>query len=589
MSTTTEPAADDDRQEPRVGLLNATRHTLGRLVRSLVFGLPRVETTYQAKSPFRGPAEADRRQHQADRVNGAPTPKSVFAAAESAGIELLATGDARLVRVRPNGRQVPPPDIESPMIVTRGVYEQIRQAIGSHRAERGGMLGGSRVTGVVDHFQMDHTARRTGVTYSPDVDVLNALLRDDWNPSGVNLLGFVHSHPGRNGVPSQGDLVYAERILKAIPEIDRLLLPIVQTEPDAGAFTLRSYCIVRATKGVELLEIPLNIVDEAPQIDVTEPTFERVAGAYDLERMASVRLVVVGVGGAAAFVEEMARCGVGEFVLIDPDVVDVPNLATQQVYRRDLGRPKVDAVADRVLDVSPWARVATLHGSLDDLSDAEVSELVRCSIRPADTTCPVTTVLCGFTDDFHAQARVNQLALRNGVPMLAAQVYQHGRGCEVSFHAPGITPACGRCVLGGRYRAFEEGYENTVGSGGTPLFATTRLNALKAEVALAIVHGWPHPTKSIAGQRWIDLLNRIANRNLIQVRLDPDIATTLGLQVFDSAFAACDERVVVDETVWLTQKPENEETGFPTCPHCGGTGNLWDAQDCVGPADTEWR
>ena len=106
-------------------------------------------------------------------------------------------------------------------------------------------------------------------------------------------------------------------------------------------------------------------------------------------------------------------------------------------------------------------------------------------------------------------------------------------------------------------------------SDGTPIFATTRLNSLKGFIALALLHhNTDHP-------RWGKLLERIGNRNLIQIRMDPDLGQTLKLGIFDRVFGGGDtSRILFDDVVWLPQKPDNPENGFPACPECGGTGDL---------------
>jgi hypothetical protein len=144
---------------------------------------------------------------------------------------------------------------------------------------------------------------------------------------------------------------------------------------------------------------------------------------------------------------------------------------------------------------------------------------------------------------------------------------------EVTFTYPGITPACNRCITSSRYTHYlEHKGENDVTSHGTPIFSTTRLNTIKGYLMLAILHhGTNHP-------RWGKVLANIGNRNLIQVRLDPDLSTTLGLTVFDRVFEQADrKRLFFDEVVWLPQEQECPETGYPHCPDCGGTGNLADA------------
>lgn len=461
--------------------------------------------------------------------------------------------------------------------ITRQAYDAIRASVGAEPAEQGGILGGSRRDSVVRHFYFDTTASRSRVTYSPDHVTVNRLFAENWNPSGIQFLGVVHSHPPGVRHPSGGDLIYARAILDHLAELDELLLPIVVSEPDSGKFELIPFRAVRGRNGISVE--PMTLVVES------DDTFNRVKRAYDLDRLAISRLIVVGVGGAAQFVEEMARAGVGSFVLIDPDIVSETNLATQQTYRKDIGRPKVDCVAARIRDINPNAQLTTRQQALDEIDDYEIQRLVA---RPLPNGLqPAMTLLCGFSDDFQAQARVNRLALHVGLPSLCAQVYKEGRGAEITFTYPGVTPACHRCVLSSRYAAYlNHGFRNDVTSDGTPIVATARLNALKGFLALALLHHETgvraasehrndRPAEGPGNQRWGTLLDRIGNRNLIQIRMDPELVSTLGLGVFDRVFGPGDsQRILFDETVWLPQEPENSSTGHTPCPDCGGSGDL---------------
>jgi hypothetical protein len=358
--------------------------------------------------------------------------------------------------------------------VSRSVYDDIARTIGSLRAEEGGALGWQEGDEVIQFFRFDDSARRTGATYSPDVDTLNTMFRKDWNPHGIRLAGFVHSHPAGCARPSHGDEIYAARILAAIPDLPHLVLPIAQTVPDTGEFVLIPFVAVREGDGIKVLRTRLDVVGGAQAgqgpviVSAQRPdaAFDRVRHAYDLDRMARARVVAVGTGGAAGFLEDLARCGVGEFVLIDPDVVADSNIATQQVYRKDLGRPKVTALAERLRDINPALQVREVGASMDDLDDSEMRGLCCDSIGGR---APVVTLLCGLTDNFYAQARINALALHLGLPSLCAQVWAQGRGAEITFTCPGLTPACHRCILRPRYQAFlRDGFVNDVTSDGTP-------------------------------------------------------------------------------------------------------------------------
>ncbi len=502
--------------------------------------------------------------------------------------------------------------------LTRDVYDEIARCVGEARAETGGALGCREGEDVIRYFRFDHTSRNTGATYSPDHEALNAMFRSDWNPKGIRLAGFVHSHPSGFARPSAGDLDYARRILAAISDLPHLFLPIVQTVPDTGAFRLVPFLVVRDGDSVVDQRVDMEVLDTAvpdsarfiagpevagvsaqagQRLTTSEPEqaegvagrdedvvavqpgqmFDRVTEAYDLTRMAQARVVAVGIGGAAGFLDDLARCGLGEFVLIDEDVVTETNLATQQVYRKDIGRPKVTALAERLRDINPAIRVRAVRKSLDDIADGEMHSLCLESVGGPQ---PGVTLLCGLTDNFFAQARVNALALHFGLPSLCAQVWQEGRGAEVTFTYPGLTSACHRCILSSRYTAFlSEGFVNDVTSHGTPIFATTRLNAIKGFVALALLHHREGEPPAAGGTRFPGLAARIGNRNLLLIRMDPDLAEVLGIKTFDRVFRESDSRsLLFDETVWRPQEPESGENGTSPCPDCGGTGDLRDAR-----------
>ncbi|HEX6555309.1 MAG TPA: ThiF family adenylyltransferase [Ktedonobacteraceae bacterium] len=323
----------------------------------------------------------------------------------------------------------------------------------------------------------------------------------------------------------------------------------------------------------------------------TRRLFQRVQAAYDLDRMNACRAIYVGTG--AAFIEEMARAGIGEHILIDPDVATETDIATQQTYIGNPGKPKVKCIQSRIVKINPGALVRSYPQSLDDIDDETFAELAFTPLRqriepvrmgedwiwpqPHNQALfdprgqpPKVTLLCGLTDNFFAQARVNRLGLQFGIPSLCTQMYQCGVAAEITFSFPGVTSVCHRCMLSPRYKAYlQEGNCNAVSSDGVPIFATTRLNALTGTIALALLHhGTNHPL-------WGELLSRIGSRTLVQIRMHADAP----LSVFTRVFAGGDtERIFFDEAVWLPQEPD------PSCPECRGTGNLLDAKSTF--ADT---
>ena len=75
-------------------------------------------------------------------------------------------------------------------------------------------------------------------------------------------------------------------------------------------------------------------------------------------RLRAARIGVAGAGGLGSNIAVMlARSGVGELVIADFDVVDESNLNRQHYFRRDLGRPKVEALADQLEAIGSGTRV----------------------------------------------------------------------------------------------------------------------------------------------------------------------------------------------------------------------------------------
>ncbi len=90
--------------------------------------------------------------------------------------------------------------------------------------------------------------------------------------------------------------------------------------------------------------------------------FSRTAlliGEPALEKLAASRVAVFGVGGVGSFtVEALARSGVGKFLLVDSDTVDVSNLNRQlHATYETVGQYKTELMQKRILSINPDAEV----------------------------------------------------------------------------------------------------------------------------------------------------------------------------------------------------------------------------------------
>lgn len=85
----------------------------------------------------------------------------------------------------------------------------------------------------------------------------------------------------------------------------------------------------------------------------------KLIGKENIDKLASARVAVFGVGGVGGFaVEALARSGIGHIELIDHDTVALSNLNRQIIATHDtIGRNKVDVMRERILSINPNAEV----------------------------------------------------------------------------------------------------------------------------------------------------------------------------------------------------------------------------------------
>ena len=71
--------------------------------------------------------------------------------------------------------------------------------------------------------------------------------------------------------------------------------------------------------------------------------------------MQGSKVMVLGVGAVGGFCTEiLARCGVGFFVLVDFDTVDISNVNRQIVATtKTVGQKKTEIMAQRLKDINP--------------------------------------------------------------------------------------------------------------------------------------------------------------------------------------------------------------------------------------------
>ena len=87
-----------------------------------------------------------------------------------------------------------------------------------------------------------------------------------------------------------------------------------------------------------------------------------------MEALGNTRVIIFGAGGVGSWCAEgLVRSGVGSLTVVDPDDVSVTNINRQlMATTRTVGRPKVESLAERLLEINPEAEIKALKAAYDE-------------------------------------------------------------------------------------------------------------------------------------------------------------------------------------------------------------------------------
>lgn len=107
---------------------------------------------------------------------------------------------------------------------------------------------------------------------------------------------------------------------------------------------------------------------------------ELLLGAERMERLKKASVAVFGIGGVGSFTAEaLARCGIGKLVLFDDDRICLTNINRQIIAARStVGKPKIEVMRDRILDINPAAEVE-LHPTFYSAENADEFDMTQWS------------------------------------------------------------------------------------------------------------------------------------------------------------------------------------------------------------------
>ena len=134
------------------------------------------------------------------------------------------------------------------MRMTREVFEDIKNQIGSIPAESGGILISKSKDYTITTFVFDIASAKHRTVYQPHTKFLNSVLKG----RNDEFMGIAHSHQrGARQLTSQDRrAAWSNLTSPGNPHLNAYLMPLIQTIPDTGRFEIIPYIVTCHAKGM---------------------------------------------------------------------------------------------------------------------------------------------------------------------------------------------------------------------------------------------------------------------------------------------------------------------------------------------------
>ena len=244
-----------------------------------------------------------------------------------------------------------------------------------------------------------------------------------WYRSTPELHELGHETRARHAsLPTQA---FRERVESwVIPPLDRPLFAITMAAlPEAGD-DFAGWLVSRESASFHPVEV----------VDADADLFDPLGDGWPRAALAGKLVTVVGCGSiGSAAAEALSAYAIRRLALVDPDRFHAHNFARHRANRNQVGRLKVNALADML--TARDRDLAAERLPLDVIEDADV-------MRPLFVRSACILVA---SDGIASRRAANHLACRASVPIVLACVLEDGRLGELIRVRPGRT-ACLLCA-----------------------------------------------------------------------------------------------------------------------------------------------
>lgn len=167
--------------------------------------------------------------------------------------------------------------------------------------------------------------------------------------------------------------------------------------------------------------------------------FSRHSGLLEASAMQQCGVIICGCGSVGSLAAlDLARSGVGRFLLVDPELLAIENLCRHQCGLADVGRRKVQAVAERIRQINPAAVVETYALPLERLDPAVLDQFSQSNSD---------TLMLGCADSRRADRHAARLAAMLALPFLSIGLWERAFAGEIFYSHPDLEMPCYGCAF----------------------------------------------------------------------------------------------------------------------------------------------
>ena len=158
--------------------------------------------------------------------------------------------------------------------------------------------------------------------------------------------------------------------------------------------------------------------------------FSRNTGILESDMMLRTGAMFIGCGSVGSLAAlELAKAGVGRFLLIDNDILGYHNLCRHQCGVKDVGKLKTLALKERILQINPVAKVVVQNMQVQDVPLSVFNDF-----------CDKDTIVIGGADNREGDLYANKIAKEVGMPFMSLGMWERAFAGEIFYCLPEGMP-----------------------------------------------------------------------------------------------------------------------------------------------------